>query len=107
MTQNTNLKIFNFMKNLMKTVIYTTVIIIVSILVLNACKKDNVTTIVTYPAKTRVYYIAAEEVIWDYAPQGNNVYMGMPFDSNDSVYAVNLPLGSTPHIGRKYLKARY
>jgi len=97
----------NLMKNLMKTFIYITVIIIVSILVLNACKKDKVTTIVTYPAKTRVYYIAAEEVIWDYAPQGNNVYMGMPFDSNDSVYAVNLPLGPTPHIGRKYLKARY
>lgn len=59
------------------------------------------------PARTRVYYIAAEEVIWDYAPSDSNVYMGMPFDAIDSVYAVNLPSGPTPRIGRKNWKARY
>lgn len=57
--------------------------------------------------KTRVYYIAAEEQIWDYAPKGMNVFMGMYFDATDSVYAVNSPSGPTPRIGSKNIKARY
>src|SRR3954447_8215705 len=31
------------------------------------------------PATTRVYYIAADEVNWDYAPAGRNVIAGRPF----------------------------
>jgi hephaestin len=30
--------------------------------------------------KTRVYYIAADEVVWDYAPTGTNQIGGRPFN---------------------------
>ena len=53
---------------------------------LSSCKKDkNNITITPAPsdAKTRVYCIAAEEVVWDYAPQDSNVFMGMAFDGNE------------------------
>ena len=57
--------------------------------------------------KNRVYYIAAVEQVWDYAPSGMDMFMGMDFDAMDSVYAVNLPGGPTPRIGRKNIKAHY
>ena len=31
------------------------------------------------PARTRHYYVAAESVLWDYAPQGRDVICGKPF----------------------------
>jgi FtsP/CotA-like multicopper oxidase with cupredoxin domain len=33
------------------------------------------------PAKTRTYYVAADEVIWDYVPGGTNAVTGRPFDA--------------------------
>jgi len=30
--------------------------------------------------KTRTYYVAADEVNWDYAPSGRDEAMGHPFD---------------------------
>jgi manganese oxidase len=33
------------------------------------------------PGKTRTYYIAADEVNWDYAPSGRDEAMGMEFDA--------------------------
>ncbi len=85
-------------------------IFIFSILFFSSCQKDkDIVTITPLPsdAETRVYYIAAEEVVWDYAPSDSNVFMGIPFDANDSVYTVNLPANPTPRIGRKNKKARY
>ncbi len=35
----------------------------------------------TPPGKTRTYYVAADEVDWDYAPSGQDEAMGMPFDA--------------------------
>ena len=32
------------------------------------------------PAKVRTYYVAADEVDWDYAPSGINKMMGMKFE---------------------------
>ena len=54
-------------------------------------------------AVTRLYYIAAEEVVWDYAPSGKDEITGLPFD------AVSRPfMEAGPRtIGRKYLKALY
>lgn len=53
--------------------------------------------------QVRTYYIAADEVVWDYAPQGKDVIANKPFDEMESVFAV-----SGPHrIGSKYLKAIY
>jgi len=80
------------------------------ILLCTACKREEDTVSVVpipFEGATRVYYLAAEEMVWDYAPQGMNVFMGMEFDSMDSVYAVNLPTGPTPRIGRQNWKARY
>ncbi|HTW61051.1 MAG TPA: multicopper oxidase domain-containing protein [Terracidiphilus sp.] len=34
-----------------------------------------------HAGKTRVYYVAADEVNWDYAPSGRDEAMGMPFDA--------------------------
>jgi len=53
--------------------------------------------------KTRTYYIAADEVQWDYAPSGRDEAMGHPFDDIEKLYTE-----SGPHrIGRVYKKAIY
>jgi len=53
--------------------------------------------------KTRTYYVAADEVNWDYAPSGRDEAMGMPFDDLQKVYTE-----AGPHrIGRVYKKAIY
>ncbi|MBV8070685.1 MAG: hypothetical protein JO270_12320, partial [Acidobacteriaceae bacterium] len=53
--------------------------------------------------KTRVYYVAADEVNWDYAPSGRDEAMGMDFDAIGKGYAE-----PGPHqIGRVNKKAVY
>jgi FtsP/CotA-like multicopper oxidase with cupredoxin domain len=53
--------------------------------------------------KTRTYYVAADEVQWDYAPSGRDEAMDMPFDDIAKLYTE-----SGPHrIGRVYKKAVY
>jgi FtsP/CotA-like multicopper oxidase with cupredoxin domain len=53
--------------------------------------------------KMRTYYVAADEVNWDYAPSGRDEAMGMPFDDLAKLYTE-----SGPHrIGRVYKKAIY
>jgi len=58
----------------------------------------------TVPAgKTRTYYVAADEVQWDYAPSGRDEAMGMEFDDIGKAFTQ-----SGPHrIGRVYKKAVY
>lgn len=51
----------------------------------------------------RTYYIAADEVEWDYAPSGRNMISGLPFDEIENVVVKNGP----DRIGRVYLKALY
>jgi hephaestin len=53
--------------------------------------------------QTRTYYIAADEVEWDYAPAGMNLITGMPFDDAANVFVANGP----NRIGSKYIKALY
>lgn len=53
--------------------------------------------------KTRMYYVAADEVNWDYAPSGRDEAMGMPFDELQRNYTEPGP----HHIGRVYKKAIY
>jgi len=56
-----------------------------------------------HPGKTRTYFIAADEVDWDYAPLGRDEAMGHPFDELQKWYTE-----SGPHrIGRVYKKALY
>jgi FtsP/CotA-like multicopper oxidase with cupredoxin domain len=53
--------------------------------------------------KTRTYYVAADEVNWNYAPTGRDEGMGMPFDEIAQLYTV-----PGPHrIGSVYKKAIY
>jgi hephaestin len=53
---------------------------------------------------TRTYFIAADEVIWDYAPSnGINLITGEPFDDQANVFVQQGP----QRIGHKYWKALY
>lgn len=53
--------------------------------------------------KTRTYYIAADELDWDYAPLGLNRITGKPFDDTANTYVQNGP----DRIGKVYKKAQY
>lgn len=52
---------------------------------------------------TRLYFIAAEEIVWDYAPSGKDEITGLPFDALQRPFMEAGPRS----IGRKYLKALY
>jgi len=56
-----------------------------------------------HAGSTRTYYVAADEVQWDYAPSGRDEAMGMDFDS----IAKGFTETSENHIGRVYKKAVY
>lgn len=53
--------------------------------------------------KTRIYYIAADEVNWDYAPGGVNKMMGMKFEGYSKVFVEKGP----QRIGTVHRKALY
>jgi len=54
---------------------------------------------------TRTYYIAADEVKWNYAPTGMNVITGLPLAANNktALYTIN----GKDRIGSVYLKCLY
>ena len=54
-------------------------------------------------AATRTFYVAAEEVEWDYAPEGRELMMGMDFDDDQTVFVAPGP----SRIGSTYHKVRY
>jgi FtsP/CotA-like multicopper oxidase with cupredoxin domain len=67
---------------------------------LAACNSDSITG----PAPmTRTYYIAADEVAWDFAPSGTNQITGAAFDADALVFVGN----DTNRIGHVYKKALY
>src|SRR3954452_16265054 len=53
--------------------------------------------------QTRTYYIAADEVNWDYAPQGKNMITGQPFGDEENVFVQH----TASTIGSTYEKALY
>ncbi len=53
--------------------------------------------------KTRTYYIAADEVAWDYAPLGFDNITGQPFGPTENVFVQS----GKDRIGKVYLKALY
>ena len=57
----------------------------------------------SYVGQTRTYWIAADDVVWDYAPTGINQITGEPFDEVANVFVQNGP----DRIGKVYLKALY
>ncbi len=55
------------------------------------------------PGRTRWYYISADEVVWDYVPNGKNMITGQPFTPFQQMFTA-----SGPHqIGGKFRKALY
>jgi manganese oxidase len=54
-------------------------------------------------AHTRTYYVAADEVAWDYAPQARNMITGRPFGPTEDVFAGRGP----GRIGHVYLKSLF
>jgi hypothetical protein len=50
--------------------------------------------------KTRNYFIQAEEVLWDYAPEGFNRITGKNFTEAEDVFVTNF-------VGSVYLKCLY
>jgi FtsP/CotA-like multicopper oxidase with cupredoxin domain len=53
--------------------------------------------------QTHTYYVAADEVAWDYAPSGRDQITGRPFDDVANVFVQRGP----ERIGHVYRKARY
>lgn len=53
--------------------------------------------------QTRTYYIAADQVQWDYAPTGINQITGESFDEEANVFVEN----GEDRIGKVYLKSQY
>jgi manganese oxidase len=51
----------------------------------------------------RVYFIAANEVDWDYAPSGTNQITGQPFGETDNVFVQR----GANRIGKVYRKSLY
>lgn len=59
-------------------------------------------------AADRNYFIAADEVFWDYAPTGKDGVTGMPFSSMDMMDPASMWVTqSAQRIGREYKKALY
>ncbi len=52
---------------------------------------------------THTYFIAADEVQWDYAPSGINQITGLPFGDAENVFVEQ----TTNRIGKVYVKALY
>jgi manganese oxidase len=53
--------------------------------------------------QTRDYYIAADEVAWNYAPAGTNVFTGAPFDDESNTFVQ----GGPNRLGSTYTKCLY
>ena len=60
-------------------------------------------TTATGPGKIHIYYVAADEVEWDYAPSGINKMTGKPFEGYPTVFVERGP----HRIGKVYRKAVY
>jgi FtsP/CotA-like multicopper oxidase with cupredoxin domain len=54
---------------------------------------------------TRTYYIAADEVVWDYVPGGRDEIVGQPFA--DTAHFARAPARSVPTVYRKVLYQEY
>ncbi len=55
------------------------------------------------PPMTRTYYVAADEVEWNYAPLGHNGISGEPYGDQENTFVAN----SADRIGSTYRKALY
>ena len=68
-----------------------------------ACHQPIATTTVAMPAATHTYYIAADEVTWDFAPLNRNAASGKPFGAEEAPWVARGP----HRIGKELKKALY
>ena len=70
-----------------------------------SCKEENEIVLVpNNPQQTvREYFVAAEEIEWDYAPQNKNLVTDAPFTPEELVFMAS----DSNRIGHKYMKAKY
>eukprot|EP00178_Gracilaria_changii_P028045 TRINITY_DN949_c1_g1_i2.p1 TRINITY_DN949_c1_g1~~TRINITY_DN949_c1_g1_i2.p1 ORF type:complete len:651 (+),score=129.52 TRINITY_DN949_c1_g1_i2:1281-3233(+) len=64
------------------------------------------------PTKYRVYYVQAEDMMWDYTPHGRNLCDDVAFGDDELIFtddSFQIHLGGATGfaIGSKYLKSRY
>ncbi len=74
------------------------------------CGSDGSGSGPVYTPQVRTFFIAADEVQWDYAPQGLNVMMNEPFTPDEEVFVTRIPSatpGNNLTIGSVYKKALY
>lgn len=50
--------------------------------------------------QTRTYYVAADDIVWDYAPSGSNQISGKPFEGFEALIMIPGPMA----LGRVYKK---
>jgi len=65
--------------------------------------RTTASDVTSVPNQTRTYFIAADKVVWDYAPTGSNQITGQPFGDTENVFVANGP----GRIGSKYIKCLY
>ncbi|HEY9619773.1 MAG TPA: multicopper oxidase domain-containing protein [Crinalium sp.] len=63
----------------------------------------RVSTLAAQPGQIRTYYIAADEVDWNYVPTGSNQITGLPFTDEEKVFVQ----ADRDRIGTTYRKAIY
>jgi manganese oxidase len=87
----------------MKTKENFIVLSVIITMVFGACKKEKVEASLEEAGQIREYFIAAEEMEWDYSPSGINLFTGKPYTMDELVYLQN----DTNRIGKKNVKAIY
>jgi FtsP/CotA-like multicopper oxidase with cupredoxin domain len=107
------------MKTLIKNITMLALLVLTALLV-GSCGSDDTNSNsnnLSNPGVVRTYYIAADEVNWDYSPDGNVIHES--FDESADVFLTNAPFdpaglvtGSTTtviegRIGKVYKKALY
>jgi hephaestin len=68
-----------------------------------ACTQPIATTTVAAPVATHTYYIAADEVTWDFAPLNRNAASGKPFGAEEAAWVARGP----HRLGKELKKALY
>ncbi len=77
----------------------TTLVAVSSLAIAGCVAQSQASSVPT----THTYYIAADEVVWDYAPGGVNKITGQPFGEDEAFW-----VESGPHrIGKVYKKALF
>jgi len=71
---------------------------------MNSDSKKSNETVYPVTGKVRTYYIAADEVVWDYTPGDVNGMTGKPFSGADQLFFTR---HDSVTIGTKFLKAIY